>query len=414
MNCSSRLAGLLAVSLAVTVLGVPPAACAADVEVRTIASQPSWVIRTGEVELAVTQLGGHMAPVVFDRRSREPIEPYYVSPWQGEGLKLDAPVLRPLRGDFFCMPFGANAEPVAGVQFPGHGETASSSWSLVGCTTSGPATTLTLRLEPRLRPGKVAKRLSLVEGQNVVYVEHVLEGFSGRMPLGHHPTLAVPEQEGSLRVASSPFVFGMTSPVLFSNPADREYQSFAIAARFADLRRVPLVWKEPAEADCTRLPARTGFTDLLAIFKRPSGDGTPAWMAVTNRRAGYLWFSLKDPAVLPSTVFWIANRGRHGPPWNARNRCLGLEDVCAYFDRGIAASIAPNGLSEAGIATAIDLSPERAATIRHIQGVVRVPAGFETVRTVEFAPGRVTFVSPTGMKAGADVKWSFLRHGKLE
>ena len=82
----------------------------AQLRVKTIVSQPSWVIRTSDVELAVTQLGGHMAPVTFHRRSAAPVQPYYISPWQGERLKIDEPVLVPLRGDFFCLPFGNNQD----------------------------------------------------------------------------------------------------------------------------------------------------------------------------------------------------------------------------------------------------------------------------------------------------------------
>lgn len=84
------------------------------VETRRIHSQPSWLIRNDEVELAVTQLGGHMAPVTFYRASRRPVQPYYISPWQDERVRVPAPVLRPLRGDFFCLPFGEISSLSAG------------------------------------------------------------------------------------------------------------------------------------------------------------------------------------------------------------------------------------------------------------------------------------------------------------
>ena len=76
---------------------------------KVVASQPAWELANKQVELAVTELGGHMAPVTFYRKSAEPVQPYYISPWQGEKLKIDEPVLVPLRGDFFCMPFGRRA-----------------------------------------------------------------------------------------------------------------------------------------------------------------------------------------------------------------------------------------------------------------------------------------------------------------
>ena len=73
-----------------------------DARLATVASQLSWVIGNDEVELAVTQLGGHMAPVTFCRASGMPIQPYYINPWHDEKPdELPAPVLKPLRGDFF-------------------------------------------------------------------------------------------------------------------------------------------------------------------------------------------------------------------------------------------------------------------------------------------------------------------------
>jgi hypothetical protein len=127
-----------------------------------------------------------------------------------------------------------------------------------------------------------------------------------------------------------------------------------------------------------------------------------------------MWFSLKDPAMLPATLLWIANRGRHSSPWNGRNRCLGLEDVCAYFANTAAESAGPNQLNAMGIATAVKLSKSRPTVVNHIQGVVKVPAGFECVRTASFAPGKATFTSVTGKKVTAPVCHEFLTTGRLE
>ena len=75
-----------------------------------MASQPCWLIENGTVRLAITQLGAHMAPVTFCLDSNRPIQPYYISPWQDEKPLIEEPVLVPLRGDFFCLPFGSNSD----------------------------------------------------------------------------------------------------------------------------------------------------------------------------------------------------------------------------------------------------------------------------------------------------------------
>jgi hypothetical protein len=379
------------------------------------ASQPCWVIENGAVRLAVAKLGAQMGPVTFARDSGKPIEPYYISPWQGQGLKLDPPVLVPLRGDFFCMPFGSNAAPYEGKMLPPHGEPAGSPWTFVGSGRSGAVTSLTLGLQTTIFPGKIIKTISLVDGQNIVYSQESLEGFSFKTTIGHHAILAVPEKEGSLRIATSAIRFGLTSPFLFSDPKNREYQSFAIGGRFDSLERVPLAWKDAAPADCTSFPARTGFADLLGVFSKPA-ESLPhglAWTTAVNQDGGYLWFSMRDPLVLPTTVFWIENHGRHGVPWNGRNRCLGLEDICGCLNEGLPLSAQPNLVNAQGIPTAVDLRPDRPTRINYIQGAVPIPAGFVMVKDVEFGDGVVTFVSVTGKKVTVPVNFEFVRTGKL-
>jgi hypothetical protein len=381
----------------------------------TIHSQPCALLSTKQVELAVTKLGGHMAPVTFFRDSGKPVRPYYVSPWQDEkATKIPAPVMVPLRGDFFCMPFGGNSDEVGGEKHPPHGEVAGSAWKVAGTKKSGDVTTLTLGIETKARKGKVTKELSLVDGQNVVYSRHTIEGFAGSVPLGHHATLAMPEKEGAVRIATSAIRFGMTCPSLFSDPKNREYQALQPGAKWTDLAKVPAAWKDAPDADLTSLPGRYGHADLVQLanesWEKTNG---PAWTTATFADGGFVWFALKDPAVLNSTVFWMENHGRHAHPWNGRNNCLGLEDVTAHFADGLAASMKENALTKEGVETTVKLSAEKPTAVNYIQGVVKIPEGFENVKSAEFAPGEVTFISTTGKRVTAPVRHEFLRTGKL-
>jgi hypothetical protein len=51
--------------------------------------------------------------------------------------------------------------------------------------------------------------------------------------------------------------------------------------------------------------------------------------------------------------------------------------------------------------------------VNYIQGVVRVPPGFDEVKTLEFSPGTVTFISTGGLRVTAPVRHEFLKTGKL-
>jgi len=388
---------------------------AEDAILRNQHQQPCLVVGNKQVEVAVTENGGHMAPVTFYRDSDRPLKPYYVSPWQDEKpTEMPVPVLVPLRGDFFCMPFGGNSEELSGEKHPPHGEIAGAKWKPMGIKKAGDVTTLTMAIDTKIRRGRVTKDLSLVDSQNVVYTKHTIEGFAGRVPLGHHATLAMPDQVETVRLAASPFRFGMTYPGTFSDPKQREYQSLLPNSKWNSLEKVPVAWKGEPDADLTKLPARQGFADLIQLVNEPwEKSNGPAWMTATFTDSNYVWFSLKDPAVLSTTVFWIENHGRHGHPWNGRNNCLGLEDVTAHFADGLKASMEENVLSKEGVRTSVELKSDKPTTVNYIQGVVKVPEGFEMVKTLEFSPGQVTFISTTGEKVTAPVRHEFLKTGNL-
>src|SRR5438045_1673189 len=92
---------------------------------KRLLGEPSWKLASNRVEAYVTRAGGHLGPIVFDRRGKK-IAPMSVAPWAGE-KKLPPgtpPIIRVLRGDFFCLPFGGNGTPYGKEKHPVHGETA--------------------------------------------------------------------------------------------------------------------------------------------------------------------------------------------------------------------------------------------------------------------------------------------------
>ena len=370
-----------------------------------VLGQPSWPLRTRDVELFVTELGGHLGPVTFDRAGRK-IQPYSVAPWAEEKIDPAAPaILRVLRGDFFCMPFGDNATAYHGERHPPHGETANARWRFESLDKDEARACLHLSLRTKTRRGRVDKYITLIPGHNAVYCRHVLSEMSGPMNLGHHAMLKFPDEPESGRVATSPIRYGQVLPFDFENPARGGYSALKPGALFKRLTHVPTAAGQMA--DLTRYPARRGFEDLVQVINAPSD--ALAWTAVTFPKQRYTWFALKDPNVLASTVFWLSNGGRHYAPWSFRHvNVLGLEEVTSFFHVGLAESARANELTRRGFPTALRLTPGRPLTVNYIMGVVATPAGFDRVQRIRPEAGRIVLTASSGKKVTAPLASDFL------
>jgi len=373
---------------------------------KKIHSQPSWELSVDGVEAAVTRLGGHLGPVRFRLGDRW-VEPFSVAPWSGEKLAPGTPsILKALRGDFFCLPFGVDRKGYRGEVHPPHGETCNAEWSQEAHYSEPEGVGLHLSLKTEARPGLVDKYVHLRTGQSVVYLQHVVSGMSGKMTFGHHATLKFPDYDLSGNISTSPIRFAQVAPQPFENPAAGGYQSLQPGAEFSDLAEVPSVFG--GTADLSSYPARRGFEDLVMMVHESETDF--AWTAVVFPREGWLWFALKDPRVLRSTVCWMSNGGRHYAPWNGRHvNVMGLEDVTAYFDYGIGASVRPNAVNSHGYPTAISLSAKHPLRVNYIMGVCAVPRGFSRVKEILPESDRITLVSDEGRRISTSVNTDFLR-----
>jgi hypothetical protein len=173
---------------------------------REVLGQRSWVLSNSNIEMAVTHLGAHMAPVEFHRTSG-PVQPYYVSPWQGQGLELPEGLSEvPQRGDFFCLPFGLDRAPSSDELHRPHGETSSGSWTLAFHSEAGRVRTLSIQQKTSARVGSVERRFSLVEGHNVVYEQTAISGFAGPATFAHHAMCYPTPLPNMTRASIRPFV----------------------------------------------------------------------------------------------------------------------------------------------------------------------------------------------------------------
>lgn len=326
------------------------------------------------VSFDLTRVGGQLRQVKF-RLGRQIVEPFSTAPWcdRPEARKL-IPLLRELRGDFFCAPFGAGPA-WRGESHPPHGEPANATWKVI----SSERGRLVATLRTRVRVGKITKVIEARAGETNLYQSHLLEGFQGRMCLGHHAMLDF-ARNGPGILSTSKLRLAQVLPAPFENPAQGGYSSLQEGAWFRQLGRVPLA--NGGQTALTRYPAREGFEDLVMLHHRDADDF--AWAAVVFPDRKFVWFSLKNPAHLASTVLWHSNGGRHYAPWNGRHRgVLGVEDVTAYFHLGLAASLADNPWQQKGVPTSVALSRSTGTRIPYIMGVAPLAAGFDAVHRIE-------------------------------
>jgi hypothetical protein len=374
-------------------------------KLKRIHGQPSWCFASDKVEAALTEQGGHLAPVRF-HLANNVVQPYSIAPWAGE--KMDPkipPLLQSLRGDFFCAPFGGNDRPYRGEQHPAHGETAQAKWKLESFKQSAAETELHLSLMTKVRPGRVDKTIRLRSGETALYSRHVISGMSGKMAPGHHATLKFPDAAGSGLIDTSPISYGQVLPVPFEQPAQGGYNSLKTGAPFSALNAVPAA--DGTTADLSAYPARRGFEDLVMVTHEAAPDF--AWTAVTFPEEGYVWFALKDPRVLRSTVLWMSNGGRHYAPWNGRHiSVMGLEDVTAYFHLGLAESARPNPISQRGIATHLNLKAGTPLVVNYIMGVTAIPRRWGRVASIVPGPTGVAIRGTKGAAISVPLDTSFL------
>ena len=359
---------------------------------RDTLGQPSWRISSDRVEAFVTRIGGHVAPVTFDRKGQA-IQPFSVAPWWSESLPEQTPkIIEVLRGDFFCMPFGSNDKPYRGESHPLHGETANRKWQFESFHSKGGRTTLALSMKTKTREGRVDKIITLIDGHDALYCRHVISNMSGPMDFGHHAMLVFDDDEDA-RVSMSRFKLGQVYPGVFEDPENGGYSSLKSGAVFKNLSRVPAA--DGSMADLSRYPARRGFEDLVQLMADPKLK--LAWTAVVYPKTGFVYLALRDPAVLTGTVLWHSNAGRHYPPWSGRHfGVLGVEDTTSFFHDGLAASAAPNSHTKRGLVTALRLNPKRPLAVNYIMAVAKIPKGFDRVKEVKPIKKGVKLTAYTG------------------
>jgi hypothetical protein len=378
-----------------------------------IQGQESFLLKARSVELALTKRGGMLAPATFFPEHSAPIRPYAIAPWAEEPTPLSTPpMIEALRGDWFCSAFGENSEPHEGCQLPPHGETANRDWSGIDQSESPAGCWLRIGVELPLQRGRCEATTALLNDHSVIYQRHDLSELNGLINPGHHATLAFPNIEGAGCLSFGRLVHARTYFEPTECPQNCGYSLLTPDFEICNLRAVPCI--DGSTTDLCRYPARRGFEDIAILCADPSLQF--AWSAATFPEQGYVWFALRDPKQLASTLLWFSNGGRHYPPWSGRHiNVMGIEDITAFFHVGLAASCRPNLLTERGIRTCLEPDARGGLSIPYIQGVARIPASFDRVASIEPHPNGsgIMLRAESGTVVETPCQLDFLQSGTL-
>lgn len=318
-----------------------------------------------------------LGPVWFTLPDGREVQPFAVAPWSGdpaETLQGIPPILRSLRGDFPCVPFGApaprddlpdpwsrdvdtTAAPVDGFV---HGYGANHSWQLDSVT---PDSIVVFIDYPETHPvRRVARRISPVDGP-VLSIELTIDmRRDAELPIGLHPIFALPDQPGRARLEIPSLRSVRTFPV----PV--EPGSILLPDQKSDTL-TGLATLDDRVLDLTRLPLEAQTEELLSVLPA-EGKAT-----LVREDQGYAVTLDWDVETFSRCLLWLSNSGRDAYPWNSRFQALGIEPVCSSFDLGQAVSSSPSSpFAKDGVPTCARLSAKQPFRTRYSISISSDPA----------------------------------------
>jgi hypothetical protein len=334
-----------------------------------------WSFDWGDIAGEVTALGGMLGPVRFTLADGRKVQPFAVAPWAGdapERLATLPPILRSLRGDFPCVPFGVPAPrhdlpphwskgaDLAALPVDDfiHGYSANHDWHLVdrgereiAIAVDYPDTHPVRRLERRVRAGAGPG----LEMELTIEVRR-----DTALPVGLHPIFALPDRAGAARL-EIPSLRGVQS---FPVPVEEAsvFQPDQYASSLSEVAT-----RDGRSVDASALPLAVDTEELL------SAHLTQGLVRLAFPDEGHAVELAWDIAVFPQCLLWLSNRGRDAYPWNGRFRAIGIEPVRSAFDLGAELSThAETPFGEIGLATSLALERDRPFTTRYSVGVSRL------------------------------------------
>lgn len=298
-----------------------------------------------------------LAPVTFLLPGGQQINPMYLAPWFDEPVASELPgLLRGMRGEWPCVPFGAAVPPdgfparwarcfdaqEATADFHGHG--ANHDWQWL----AGPRNELHLRcVYPEDHDiDHLVRRVRPRSGEPAIDIDLEIHARRPtRLPIGLHATFSYPV--GTAILEPGTFRDALTRPARLNDNS-----LFAPDRQVSSLAAVPDA--RGGTVDAARLPLPRPAEDLLQI------NGTDGNFALRFENVKARIVLRWDAGVFPSVLLWYSNKGIADAPFSGRHQAMGIEPICGAFAFGLAPARGENPIARSGIPTAVALSPDRA------------------------------------------------------
>ena len=299
--------------------------------------------------VSVETLGGMLGPTLFVLPDGRQIAPFHIAPWfEGDQASDQPGILKRLRGEWPCVPFGAASLRAGQDGWPAsdptlepdpfpHGfgsnhnwywlETAADEIGLaIDYPTSHPISGLRRWVRPVTGEAAIDFCLSIKARHDCV------------LPIGLHPVFRLPAVTGGMRLditarAASTFP-GRVDPSSIFAPDQLARNWHAIALTDGTI------------LDPGAVPLSQNTEDLLQLLD--IGGHAELHNLAENYRVRLDW----NAEHFPDLLLWFSNFGRRHKPWNGRHLALGVEPVCSAFDLGSQISSSPNPINRRGNPTA--------------------------------------------------------------
>lgn len=284
-----------------------------------------------------------LGPIEFRLDAHRHLQVMHVAPWAGTPAAQELPgVLRRLRGEWPCVPFGRTDAPTdlpPGWQImpaeddEPHGYGANHDWH---CEFAD-AQRVDLAIDyPDASPvERLERRIQAVAGMAAIDIELVVHPRrTVQLPMGLHPTFCLPELAGRVRIELGPH-----DGILAYPSRSTGGRSQLLPDRRSE--RLASMQGEGGPLDLSHLPLQADAEELLQVRGLTAGPGgAPLRLRYLDHDAAVdlSW----ETADFPDLMLWVSNRGRPHFPWQGTHVALGAEPVNSLFDLGRVAK-APEG-----------------------------------------------------------------------